>query len=102
MCGWLLLWRPTGYGGGLVVDRIVDAATPPFFVLLCWGGVILLSLAAPAAAVVVAVVGRGFVCVGLLVPVGLSNPYGSSTSGLSTQWSAGGLPHPKGCVDTLS
>ena len=32
----------------------------------------------------------------------LAGPCGSSTSGLSTQWSAGGLPPPLGGVDTLS
>ena len=32
----------------------------------------------------------------------LAGPCGSSTSGLSTQWSAGGLPPPWGGVDTLS
>ena len=62
--------------GGLVVGRIVDA-----------GGL----------RVVVWVV----CCVGRLVPVSFDR-YRSCTSGLSTQWSAGGLPHHIGCVETWS
>ena len=70
---------------GLVLDRIVDAQR-------CF-----LCFTAPYR-----VVGGGVVvCVGQLVPVS-SNPCGSSTSGLSTQWSAGGLPPPEGGVDTSS
>ena len=67
---------------GLVVDRIVDARVcfcpPPN------------SLTVPLARLSMVVVVGVVVCVGLLVPVS-SNRYRSSTSGLSTQWSAGGL-----------
>ena len=43
----------------------------------------------------------GVCCVGRLVPVSFDR-YRSCTSGLSTQWSAGGLPHHIGCVETWS
>ena len=61
--------------GGLVVGRIVDAGR------VC---------------VVVWVV----CCVGRLVPVSFDR-YRSCTSGLSTQWSAGGLPHQLVCGDLV-
>ena len=89
-----------GVGGGLVVVCIVDAGlcsvrVPP----LVWGGV----WCAPCCSVPPLVplvwgVGVGVcVCVGLLVPVGFGRCR-SSTSGLSTQWSAGGLPAARGAA----
>ena len=68
-----------GGWGGLVVDRIVDARGSWFI------GLVL-----------------GVFCVGRLVPVSLYH-YWLYTSGLSTQWSAGGLPPPvAGGVETWS
>ena len=85
------VWSCTGVGacpsalfsvggwGGLVVDRIVDARGSWFI------GLVL-----------------GVFCVGRLVPVSLYH-YWLYTSGLSTQWSAGGLPPPvAGGVETWS
>ena len=84
-----------GVGGGLVVVCIVDAGScsvrgPP----LVWGGVVFPLFRPP----LVWGVGVGVcVCVGLLVPVGFGRCR-SSTSGLSTQWSAGGLPAARGAA----
>ena len=89
-----------GVGGGLVVVCIVDAGLcsvrgPPPGV----GGVVFPLLFRPPPLVpLVWGVGVGVcVCVGLLVPVGFGRCR-SSTSGLSTQWSAGGLPAARGAA----
>ena len=91
--------RLFGGGGGLVVVCIVDAGLcsvrgPP----LVWGGVVFPLLFRPPLVPLVWGVGVGVcVCVGLLVPVGFGRCR-SSTSGLSTQWSAGGLPAARGAA----
>ena len=103
-CGWLWSYRPpaavcSGVGGGLVVVCIVDAGLcsvrgPP----LVWGGWCSPCCSVPPLVPLVWGVGVGVcVCVGLLVPVGFGRCR-SSTSGLSTQWSAGGLPAARGAA----
>ena len=88
-----------GWGGGLVVVCIVDAGLcsvrgPP----LVWGGWCSPCCSVPPLVPLVWGVGVGVcVCVGLLVPVGFGRCR-SSTSGLSTQWSAGGLPAARGAA----
>ena len=102
-CGWLWSCRPPGrfvclfrgwgwVGGGLHSGRgvVLGAGSPPGV-----GGVVFPLLFRPAA---LGVWGVGVcVCVGLLVPVGFGRCR-SSTSGLSTQWSAGGLPAARGAA----
>ena len=82
-------------GGGLHSGRgfVLGAGPPP----LVWGGVVCPLLSGPPLSLV-CVGGVGVcVCVGLLVPVGFGRCR-SSTSGLSTQWSAGGLPAARGAA----
>ena len=78
-------------GGGLHSGRgvVLGAGSPP------WCGGVVFPLFRPP---LVWGVGVGVcVCVGLLVPVGFGRCR-SSTSGLSTQWSAGGLPAARGAA----
>ena len=81
---------------GLVVDRIVDASHhPPQRRHNRFGGGLLVLRAPPNRPPLVlgGVLGWCVFGIGPLVPVS-SNPYRSSTSGLSTPWSVGGLVHP--------
>ena len=88
-----------GVGGGLVVVRIVVAASSFFRVTAprpcplragrCWGAVRFGGLG-------------GWCGVGPLVPVGSRAPRGASTSGLSTRCSGGGLSPLVGGVETSS
>ena len=101
-CGWLWSSAPPppfvrGWGwvgGGLHSGRgFVLGAGPPSGV----GGVVCPFLSGPPP-FPWCVGGVGVcVCVGLLVPVGFGRCR-SSTSGLSTQWSAGGLPAARGAA----
>ena len=99
-CGWLWSSGPRrrlfGGGGGLVVVCIVDAGSCSVRGPLVWGVWCALSCPAPPFSLVCGGVGV-CVCVGLLVPVGFGRCR-SSTSGLSTQWSAGGLPAARGAA----
>ena len=104
---WLcpLLWAGPVWGGGLVVVRIVVAASPLLVPCVrrgaeCGGGGLSGAGAPPPAFVScplfwgrVGGVVRG---VGPLVPVGSRAPRSASTSGLSTRCSGGGLPPPRG------
>ena len=88
VCLWCLVSCVFGWVG-CVVDRIVGVS----LVLLYASGLALACVFACSCLCVV--------CVGLLVPVGLWPLCGLSTSGLSTQWSAGDLPTPGGCGDLV-
>ena len=90
------LFRGWGWvGGGLHSGRgvVLGAGSPP---LWCVGGCGVPLLSGPLFLGVWGGVGV-CVCVGLLVPVGFGRCR-SSTSGLSTQWSAGGLPAARGAA----
>ena len=102
-CGWLWSSGPPppfvrGWGwvgGGLHSGRgvVLGAGSP-----LVWGGWCSPCSAPPPLVCGGWGVGVGVcVCVGLLVPVGFGRCR-SSTSGLSTQWSAGGLPAARGAA----
>ena len=83
-------------GGGLHSGRgvVLGAGSPP----LVWGVWCAPCCSVPPLVPLVWGVGVGVcVCVGLLVPVGFGRCR-SSTSGLSTQWSAGGLPAARGAA----
>ena len=101
-CGWLWSSGPRrrrlfGGGGGLVVVCIVDAGSCSVRVPPGVGGCgVPLLVRPPPFPWCVGGVGV-CVCVGLLVPVGFGRCR-SSTSGLSTQWSAGGLPAARGAA----
>ena len=103
-CGWLWSSGPPAVsfvcsggggwvGGGLHSGRgfVLGAGSPSGV-----GGVVFPLLFRPPLGSLGVGVGV-CVCVGLLVPVGFGRCR-SSTSGLSTQWSAGGLPAARGAA----